>query len=760
MQIYVNKDGQQFGPYTMEELQQYLQQGHFTAQDFVFYDGCQEWVAIAQVPGLIPESQAAAAQPQAQQVAEQPAQAASQQQQPAAAVVATAPSKKKKIILWSSIGGVAALLVAGLLIWSPWSGDEEEQPQVAEKEPSTTKNDDKKETLADDTAGKGDSTPPTPANVPTIPLLNRIPADALAVASLDLGKVLQKGGDKMVSLLASELESKGWPPNTRDVLKDPSLIGLDVSEPGRIFLLRHPTKADEAPTLGIAVKLEDSSKMKQFFLRSSLAPNLVDKTETKDGYDLWKIDEDVYHLALASDFLFFILNADNRAGTPYLTKEVDRFMTSDGSNSLVDAHPEYELQESKGYDLGVWINLEKVGSMAEGEAPDELLGLVEGGSLSGGLRFDDGEAILELNGASKGLGKALGGEGISSDLAKYLITDAPLAASLSMNMDALVEMMSGTLSEGADLDLDEPIDELGVAPREVLDVFQGGFAFSLTKLPPLGGGAPVQDEPARFEEAVDPGNFGEEGKAGPTPNPFTDAPSGGADPFGGTTAPGQPEIAVDPPLGVDPFGGGSLVPGEPEMEVEPPPLGGTPPPNQFGGGVLAASIDDAKWSALMQKSKPLAGLLAMAQLMGVTIKAENGMLVAGTAEHATAVVGGGVPNPIGSTQQSTFTSHDLGLRITSKSLVKALMDEAMHPAFGQALGSLESLVITADSAATSGSLSVTMSFTDKRTNGLLELIDLIEAVQPIFDGSTQRGDAPDKRGQEDIPTTDSPSPFR
>jgi hypothetical protein len=189
-------------------------------------------------------------------------------------------------------------------------------------------------------------------------------------------------------------------------------------------------------------------------------------------------------------------------------------------------------------------------------------------------------------------------------------------------------------------------------------------------------------------------------------------------------------------------------------------LGGTPPPNQFGGGILAASIDQAKWSAVMQKSKPLATMLAMAQLGGVTIKAENGMLVAGTAEHATAVVGGGVPNPIGSTQQSTFTSHDLGLRITSKSLVKALMDEAMHPAFGQALGSLESLVITADSAATSGSLSVTMSFTDKRTNGLLELIDLIEAVQPIFDGSTQRGDAPDKRGQEDIPTTDSPSPFR
>ena len=64
MQIYINKDGQQHGPYTMEQLQESLQQGHFTSQDQACYDG-QNWVTVGQVPGLAAGGQAAAAQPQA-----------------------------------------------------------------------------------------------------------------------------------------------------------------------------------------------------------------------------------------------------------------------------------------------------------------------------------------------------------------------------------------------------------------------------------------------------------------------------------------------------------------------------------------------------------------------------------------------------------------------------------------------------------------------------------------------------------------------
>ena len=67
MNIYVHKDGTQYGPYTLEQLQQYLQQGSFTLQDQACHDG-QNWVTIAQVPGIAqaatPPSQPAAQQAQ------------------------------------------------------------------------------------------------------------------------------------------------------------------------------------------------------------------------------------------------------------------------------------------------------------------------------------------------------------------------------------------------------------------------------------------------------------------------------------------------------------------------------------------------------------------------------------------------------------------------------------------------------------------------------------------------------------------------
>ena len=51
MKAYVSKDGQQHGPYSVEQLQEYLRQGNFTAEDLACYDG-RNWVTVAQVPGL------------------------------------------------------------------------------------------------------------------------------------------------------------------------------------------------------------------------------------------------------------------------------------------------------------------------------------------------------------------------------------------------------------------------------------------------------------------------------------------------------------------------------------------------------------------------------------------------------------------------------------------------------------------------------------------------------------------------------------
>jgi hypothetical protein len=108
---YVSKDGQQYGPYTVEQLREYVQQGNFTTGDHACHDG-QNWVTIAQVPGFADAGDSVTT-PQQDQVVQEHAV----EQQPAAANASNSPAKKKKIILWTGIALVATLLVVGLLVW-------------------------------------------------------------------------------------------------------------------------------------------------------------------------------------------------------------------------------------------------------------------------------------------------------------------------------------------------------------------------------------------------------------------------------------------------------------------------------------------------------------------------------------------------------------------------------------------------------------------------------------------------------------------
>ena len=49
MQIHINRNGQQFGPYSTEELQAYLQQGTIAVTDWAWHEGLANWVQISQL---------------------------------------------------------------------------------------------------------------------------------------------------------------------------------------------------------------------------------------------------------------------------------------------------------------------------------------------------------------------------------------------------------------------------------------------------------------------------------------------------------------------------------------------------------------------------------------------------------------------------------------------------------------------------------------------------------------------------------------
>lgn len=66
MLIYIGKDGQQLGPYSLGQLQEYLNSGSIGIEDFACYDG-QNWVSVAEVPGVyVPQPQTQSAHDQFQ----------------------------------------------------------------------------------------------------------------------------------------------------------------------------------------------------------------------------------------------------------------------------------------------------------------------------------------------------------------------------------------------------------------------------------------------------------------------------------------------------------------------------------------------------------------------------------------------------------------------------------------------------------------------------------------------------------------------
>ena len=105
MKVYVHKDGQQYGPFTVEQLRQYVRQGNFTTGDHACHDG-QNWVTIAQVPGFAEATQPAAPSSSTVLRRNRVARKKAVARQPAPANAVDSQPNKKKIILWSSMGGV------------------------------------------------------------------------------------------------------------------------------------------------------------------------------------------------------------------------------------------------------------------------------------------------------------------------------------------------------------------------------------------------------------------------------------------------------------------------------------------------------------------------------------------------------------------------------------------------------------------------------------------------------------------------------
>ena len=109
MQIHINRDGQNYGPYSLDEARQYLASGNLIETDLAWFEGAANWMPLSQVPGITPARPAAPA-PVAAPVAAARAAVAS------VAAPAAAPASMAGITYAGFWRRVVAYVVDGLLV--------------------------------------------------------------------------------------------------------------------------------------------------------------------------------------------------------------------------------------------------------------------------------------------------------------------------------------------------------------------------------------------------------------------------------------------------------------------------------------------------------------------------------------------------------------------------------------------------------------------------------------------------------------------
>ncbi len=129
MEIHINRDGEQFGPYSLEDVNAYLADGTLLPSDHAWHEALAEWTTLDQIDGvLLPEGHAAEeyAEPEPEEV---PAPKKGKPAKPVA-VASSGGSKKTLIIVLASVlvvlGGSAAVVflvpIGGQTLWKKMTG--------------------------------------------------------------------------------------------------------------------------------------------------------------------------------------------------------------------------------------------------------------------------------------------------------------------------------------------------------------------------------------------------------------------------------------------------------------------------------------------------------------------------------------------------------------------------------------------------------------------------------------------------------------
>ena len=660
MNIYVHKDGTQYGPYTLEQLQQYVQKGSFTVQDQACYDG-QNWVTVAQVPGIsqaaTPQAQPAAPQAKATQAAPQSAQAATTQ--------AASPARsKKKIIIWSSIAVVAlAAIITTLLII--FTGEETEGQEEGKSEFEGKQTESGTEgNNPDDLAG----TPaPEEKSPPIIPLLSRIPADAGMVFLTRLDELLSKGGDDILSLLPP-----GIPPMVGNIIKDPATVGLDLSEPLQAHLSPAEGQAEQF-TLGFAGKLSDREKFKNTF---ELVANQPKPTQ-KDGYELYKIEGNE-SLAIGPDFFYLCLTE-----SPVLAESaLIKFMKADGSDGLLGSKESFSSLSQEKHDMSLWFGGESIWESASFPEIDHWnTESLKGSEGQLTLNFEAGEMRMDILLKTPNDELVYGKGEFSDGILKLTPSDAIFSLGFATNLPKFIKYLEkDIIPEFEDeFNLDQPIAELGnLSIRDVINTFTGEFMLSLTDI--------KMPDPASLADAAQD-------------DPFGDIEMEDMDALPSPAGSGDAALPIMDPTAM-------LMAAMPKPEF-----------------ILGASIDTEKWATL-KASPPFAMGLGLAMMQGYAVTEKDDFLIVASKDHIEASQSGSVANPVSGDSMPVYKENDFVMIFKVEPLLDMGLPIPPGEAMDM-IKEISHLEASSNSGKKNGTGTLRLVFTDSDKNSLGTLLKII-----------------------------------
>ena len=703
MNIYIHKEGTNYGPYSIEQVKEYVQQGSFTLQDNACHDG-QNWIPVAQLPGMAPVSpspppQSSNAPTQSAPQKEKPTEGKSKTVETIQSTASTAQnseqagteSKKsggsKKWILFSGIGAAAIIAITGICWWI-FSGDEEineKENQVADIDTAEEESYLPDETVSEDSTANSET-----VSLPSTPLIERIPSEAGAVILVRIDHLLEKGREDIAALFSPGL------PMVVKAFEDPSSLGLDVSTPLQIHIVPNEN-AEMHPSGGLAAKLSDREKFKSTL---ELLGRL-DKPTDKDGYQLYVTPSqdgrgDV-QIAIGTDFIY--MNVGNPAKPDEVQQSIKQFMTTDGSAGLLSTEDSFYEFIKKEEDLVMWFGGNSIYETLDAKMQDAVFAKLKGGHGNITLNFEKGEMVAAMEFQAPNEEMVYGNGSFSDEILSFAPADPIFSLGFAMKLEKFAEFFEKEIlgELGVELKLDEAMPELGnLTIRDAINAFTGELMISMTDLtmPDNGAGGglpPAMDESMNKDPFSDPKM--EDGDLS-----FPASGNGGAMPAAGA------------PTGMNP--GAMMMAGMPKPEF-----------------IIAASIDTEKWLKL-KSAPPLAMGLGLAMMQGISITEKNDFLLIASKEHIGATQSGSVKNPISGPARKIFETNDFVWRINVAPIMN--LDLPIPP--GEAtelIRGISHLEISSINASTTGKSELKLVFADAQQNSLSYIFKLVNAVQSI-----------------------------